>query len=487
MPPKPIDPAVKATVEAMSPEQIDFLKRLREILEGFDEIQIFHHFTTNPISELNDMLDEAVAVFPDLEWFNNDSRPYVPREITELGFNVLPMSKLRKCKTPADFKTILAKAQKFHIRIAEHCHLRNDQLGLKDAEQHFLYCETRFVSKENTKKIFIDFLNNIRNKDGHPAPVILVGQGWNNDKDKLIDHWNLRPSKLPGVVKTVKSLARLAQQVGIIPAPDYAAGKPNSKTEEMLTKFGVDFTNIWSHNGANDAVHQMTFALLCMFYSMLFPDTTSGFPKNPAIAEQTINEIFKELETLKPSLLSPDWGVVQYCFYCDMSKDHDAEACGTKLQQECLLCATAPGPENSKYRAKKKRMGHRESRCTHQYSYVVPPLEPYIAANLTPDQQRTFARAKILDDEHVIARFFLDKIMPVGRMGAVESEGEYKARVAAEAKKWDIELTDGEVDYGNGTDSSRITTLARKLWRAREEAGEWKAKYEALLASSEKD
>jgi hypothetical protein len=308
------------------------------------------------------MLDEAVAVFPDLEWFNNDRRPYVPQKmsrfgvspaptfhllatthlkelrlsrlalftvtyldklsiasatqpqfnpsilpthvpqqkITELGFTVPHMSELRKCKMPAEFKTIFAKAQKFHIRIAEHCHLRNDELGLKDAEQHSLYCETRFVSEEDTKKIFIDFPSNIWTKDGHLAPVILVRHGWNNDEDKVIDHWNLRPSKLPGVVKTVKSLARLAQQVFIIPASDYAAGKPNPKIEEMLTDFGVDFTNIWSHNGANDAVHQMTFALLCKFYSMLFPDTTSGFPKNPAIAEQTINEIFQELETLKP-------------------------------------------------------------------------------------------------------------------------------------------------------------------------------------------
>jgi hypothetical protein len=118
---------------------------------------------------------------------------------------------------------------------------------------------------------------------------------------------------------------------------------------------------------------------------------------------------------------------------------------------------------------------------------IFDSLTPYIAAKLTPDQQRTFVRVKILDDEHVIARFFLDKIMPVGRMGAVESEGEYKARVAAVAEKWDIELPDGEVDYDNGKGSSRIMTFARKLWRARKEAGEWKATYEALLASSEKD
>jgi hypothetical protein len=59
------------------------------------------------------MLDEAVGVFPGLKWFNNERRRFVSQKITELGFTVLPISELRNCKTPADFKAILAKAQKF--------------------------------------------------------------------------------------------------------------------------------------------------------------------------------------------------------------------------------------------------------------------------------------------------------------------------------------------------------------------------------------
>jgi hypothetical protein len=73
---------------------------------------------------------------------------------------------------------------------------------------------------------------------------------------------------------------------------------------------------------------------------------------------------------------------------------------------------------------------------------------PFIAAKLT-----------MLHYEHVIARFFFNKIMPIGRMGEIESEDAHKARAAAKAEQWDTELPDGEVDDDNGPESSTTTTL----------------------------
>ena len=219
---------------------------------------------------------------------------------------------------------------------------------------------------------------------------------------------------------------------------------------------------------ANDAVYQMTLALLIALYLTVYPDANDGFPKDSKIDGKDVKDIWASLTQAKQQMSAPTWGYYRFCFYCETAIEHNAEDCTTKLDQECVHCATAPGPANAKYRAKKKRTGHRESRCTFQYSHAIPPLPSYITENLTLEEQRTFARAKMVEDDAVLGYVLRTKILPPARIGDCDSEAEYKCRVEEEAEQWSIELPE------------KREQRDQALEDAQNEVAEWKAKYEEL-------
>jgi hypothetical protein len=131
--------------------------------------------------------------------------------------------------------------------------------------------------------------------------VILIGRGWNHDETNLKKDWDLSVGKLDSIVFKVFSFGKLAVQAGIIPAPNKALGEKLPNLDAMLGLFHIDMIGMWRHNGANDAVYQMTLAVLIIFFPVLYPDTKSGFPVDSSIAGHTINEIWADLVANKNS------------------------------------------------------------------------------------------------------------------------------------------------------------------------------------------
>ncbi|KAJ4368427.1 hypothetical protein N0V83_006784 [Neocucurbitaria cava] len=229
---------------AASPQETDTLKQLRAFLSKHSDLDVLRHWSTDPLPGAPIILDEAVGVFPDLEWYDNSRMPNVPSKITKVGLTIFPMTALQQCKSPADFSTRIKQAEVFHLRILDNCHMRNKSHGFEDAEKNSLYCKTRFIAEDEVQQIFVDILNNQKTKDGSKAPVILVGHGWNHDEEQLKKHWKFNINKLDSVVYKVHTLAKPAQQAGIIPVPDRAAGQSNPKFDDMLAGFGIDLDGL---------------------------------------------------------------------------------------------------------------------------------------------------------------------------------------------------------------------------------------------------
>jgi hypothetical protein len=352
------------------------LQGARDFLAKHKDIDVLRYYTTDPISGAPAILDHAVGVAPDLEWYSAAPKAKITEQlenkITQVGWTVFPMSALKDCKSPEDFPRLIKKAAVYYIRVIDTCHLRSKAKVLLDAEYNPLYCPTRFVSKEEAKSIFKDVLDNQILEDGSKAAVILIGHAWDHDEANLKKDWSFSVGKLDSIVYKVFSLAKLAVQAGIIPAPSKALGESLMILDVMLERFQVDMTGIWRHNGANDAVYQMTLAFLIIFFPMLYFDATSGFPIDPSISGLTIKDIWADLAEIKNNMTPVDQGFVRFCYYCDTPDDHDGtdeSPCPVKDTDiiTCQLCINTVGRKNKAYCD--RAHGHQTHRCTFQWSH----------------------------------------------------------------------------------------------------------------------
>jgi hypothetical protein len=193
-----------------------------------------------------------------------------------------------------------------YIRVIENCHLGTAHPKFKDTERNSLFCPTRFVAQADAKAVPQDVLDNQTLEDGSKAPVILIGHCWNFDEHALKKEFNLSTPKLEGIVFEIKSLGRLAEQAGIIAAPKKALGESYPNFDHMLKAgFMINWAGTWRHNGANNAVYQMTLAFLIALFPLLYPNTASGsYPSDPTIEGQTINEIWQDLARYKDTATS---------------------------------------------------------------------------------------------------------------------------------------------------------------------------------------
>jgi predicted nucleotide-binding protein (sugar kinase/HSP70/actin superfamily) len=91
-------------------------------------------------------------------------------------------------------------------------------------------------------------------ENGHRVPVILLGHAFHNDIGHLNEQWKLKVNKLESVIFTIRHLATLGRQAGVIPDSEIT----NPGFDKMLRNFGVtSFDGLWKHNGAKVVVYQM--------------------------------------------------------------------------------------------------------------------------------------------------------------------------------------------------------------------------------------
>ncbi|KAF1832992.1 hypothetical protein BDW02DRAFT_580780 [Decorospora gaudefroyi] len=446
---------------AMSLERLEKFQALSEFLKNCSDLEVLRHLAgLKLLPGAPAILEMAMLVFPDLEWFNSKSNTNVPDKITEIGYATVPVAALRDCKGPDDFPALLKEAAVYHIRVLENCHMRN-----------------KGFNGSKTAGIFKDVLNNYVAENGQRVPVILAGHAWHNDEEHLKKEWNLRLNKLTSVVRKVENLAMLARQADIIPVLNKAAGESNPKFDTLLEGFGVDnVEGLWRHNGANDAVYQMTLTFLVVFFPLLYPGTSSGYPIDPSIAGRLLKEMWKELAEYNQQVAPPGWGHEQFCHYCELADDHNAPDCPAIAAKsvKCTLCANAVGKENAKYRAKAR--DHHAGRCIAQYSHQTRPFPKFFM-----DRKPTFEMMRKLSQATAIANY-----VDIGKITYPFLKDE----------KVTVKLTLNEIADDSGplkssaeinqavhiTLIAELKKLRKETVNAREEAAEWKAKCEALLA-----
>ena len=438
---------LKQTSSTMSHQEKTELQELRAFVSKHTDLEVMQHFSNKPLPEAPRILNDAVAVFPDLEWFDNRQMLKAPQKITEVGYTVLPLIALQHCKSPEDFPALIKKAAVYHIRVLENCHIRNKAEAFKDAEKNSLFCPTRFVAEAEAKRIFANTLNTQTMKNGRRAPVIVVGQGWNHDVTMLKNEWQFNINKLDGVVHTIKSLGTLAQQAGIIPKPDKSLGQKLPKFDELLAGFGVQIEGLWRHNGANDAVYQMTVALLVSFYSILYPGPNTGYGIDATLAGSTIKGIWNGYAEANKQLPPPTWGYAQFCHYCETPEEHDAAECPLRSTDavHCKLCANAIGKKNKKYRD--RASDHQTGRCLLQYNHHTRSFPPWFL-NLNPsfEDQRDLSRASAVKDFETIGRIMYQHFFLPGCIGREEIE-DHEKRMKAEDNMYSEDEDEGqEVD-----------------------------------------
>lgn len=335
-----------SALAATSLDSKQSLKTLATFLSKHTEVEIIGHFVDKPLPDAPTMLEHAIGIMVDLEWHQqaeNDKIPELDGRITQVGYTVVRMASLRDCKTSEDFLPLLLKPSTHFFRVVEHCHLRNKSAAFKDTEKNPLFCLTRFVNVEDMKAILQDVLNNQRLADGTRAPVILLGHGCNNDETRFRGEWDFRTDKMDGVVCTMKSIGKLAAQAGIILTPDRTKGESLPNFDKMLQGFQIETAGIWRHNGANDAVYQLTLVFLIALFPILFPTASGGYPSDPTIAGQSVNEIRAKLAQGKETMAPLSVGYAKFCFYCETADDHEADACPNKGEIVCELCKNASG------------------------------------------------------------------------------------------------------------------------------------------------
>jgi hypothetical protein len=283
--------------------------------------------------------------------------------------------------------------------------------------------------------------------------VILIGRGWNHDETNLKKDWDLSVGKLDSIVFKVFSLGKLAVQAGIIPAPNKALGEKLPNLDAMLGLFHIDMIGMWRHNGANDAVYQMTLAVLIIFFPVLYPDTKSGFPVDSSIAGHTINEIWADLVANKNSMVPADRGFARFCHYCDVPDDHngtDESPCSAKESGAitCLLCINTIGKKNKIYRDRAN--GHQTYRCTFQYSHRCREfLEVIIPIDWSLEDKRTLTRGFALRDHAMIGAVFRKNIIGPGPidwkvLADEEKRLEYEATQYSSGEEDEVETSDEE-------------------------------------------
>ena len=143
------------TSEALSTINNVELRKLETFLATCNPLEILRHFCGQRIDGAPTLLDEAIFVAPDLEWWDIEAQRRI-HAVTEVGVTMIRGRDLadivagKEELNDEDLLRILDICTTYHIRVRENCHMRNnfvagDGVSAKDAEKHSLFAQTRFV------------------------------------------------------------------------------------------------------------------------------------------------------------------------------------------------------------------------------------------------------------------------------------------------------------------------------------------------------
>lgn len=252
-------------------------------------------------SSLVELLQDAVIVSLDAEWFEHD-----PEYVTELGVTILDPRKIKDRSQPWE---ILKATTNHHVRVKANAHLINGEMCAGHPED-FQFGKTSFVDMNEAKETLASSFIHIDGL-GRPRPVIFLGHAVDNDTKTIEDRFGLDIDKLGVVVATVDTQS-IAQETRLA-----ATGRPIG-LGSLLAKF--DIVENYLHNAGNDIVCTMVAALLMLMQH-----------HQPASAV-AYAELKRHLQTHS----RPVHGTLLFCTRCD-SDAHVVTDC--RVIVRCANCA----------------------------------------------------------------------------------------------------------------------------------------------------
>jgi hypothetical protein len=367
------------------------LTSLRLYLSTKSPLSIWRHFLGHPLSDAPQLLDRAVFVGLDLEWFE-----FQPAPITEIGLTVLKGEDLKEYKTGEPILELLSKIKVYHSRVIENAHFCNRNLA-PTAASKFRFGETRWVTIAEGKDILRGTFGqcHITPKDKQViyTPVILLGHGLSEDIRNLRMQWDL---DLPGTDNVVYTLETnpLAKEAGVL-------GEKGVSLEVLSNGFGI--TPHWCHNAGNDIAYTTIIAILIGLRDRLYgPTDLKEFPDETDVQGLPIDDILTAFEEIAKAAPQPTWGVSAYCYRCE-SAGHLRASCKVAIEP-CATCKAIKGPKNKRFREKAKE--HSKERCASKPYYKYEPLPDWVKA-LSKPQRREFQLANAVGDAEALGRVVL--------------------------------------------------------------------------------
>jgi hypothetical protein len=255
----------------------------------------------------------------------------------------------------------------------------------------------------------------------------------------------------------------------------------------------------------------MTLTFIYTYFQFLYPNTAGGYLADPTIAGLNLREMWANLAEHNKQIAPPSYGIKQFCHYCETADDHAATVC-PKLKEgkvKCEICAEAVGKANAKYRGA-KALGHHAGGCIAQYGMQTRNFpQDFMDRKPTDEELRKLSHATAVADMDTIGNIFYTRYLASEWVGRDELLDLAKRIKFEETQYPDLDEDGNEVpkaevkvtlslaeiadDNGPLVSTPDVSLAVRikldnEVEQAREgkakaqkEAGEWKAKYEALL------
>jgi hypothetical protein len=243
------------------------LASLKRCLTNQPSLTILRHFLGARITTAPNLLDEAVFVGLDMEWWEHKPGP-----ITENGLAILKGKDMLNRQPSDPIHELFNKIEIYHTRVIESCHLTNRSLA-PAAARNFLFGTTRWIHQSDAKALIIELFTKWRCPDGSLAPVILLGHGLNEDVKHLKMQWGMNIAEINNIVYIMET-SRLANQARLITAQ-------NAKLEVLIQGFGI--TPLWLHNAGNDIGYTTLVAILIGLKDKVFPEAIEGADKETGV------------------------------------------------------------------------------------------------------------------------------------------------------------------------------------------------------------
>lgn len=273
-------------------------------------MEMLQHFLGHRLPHAPALLDDAVIVGLDAEWFERGNK-----DITELGIAIIDTRDLSGASFNSAWE-VLEKMNVYHARIAENAHMVNTKYcpGRPDM---FQFGQTRFVTKYEARQVLIDAFCHDDREGTRNRPVVFVGHAVDNDVEMMNKHFGIDLNSLGSIIATIDTQV-LALEAGIAPKGTLLG------LRGLLAVLG--FHEQCLHTAGNDIAYTMITALQ-MAYSDLNHSRFDLFFDRVVTNDQPKVEYLKYLSSLKPG---PKFGIPIFCTRCD-SKEHMAEQCDVSV------------------------------------------------------------------------------------------------------------------------------------------------------------